>query len=45
MVEVELSGEFLLLKVCYFNVKKDNIEIILMVDIRFYLYLCKCLGV
>lgn len=43
--EVELPGEFLLPKVRYFNVKKDNTEAISMVDIRFYLYLCKCSGV
>lgn len=43
--EVELPGEFLLPKVRYFNVKKDNTETISMVDIRFYLYLCKCSGV
>lgn len=43
--EVELPGEFLLPKVRYFNVKKDKTETISMVDIRFYLYLCKCSGV
>lgn len=43
--EVELPGEFLLPKVrLYFNVKKDKTETISMVDIRFYLYLCKCSG-
>lgn len=42
--EVELPGEFLLPKVRYFNVKKDKTETISMVDIRFYLYLCKCSG-
>lgn len=42
--EVELPGEFLLPKVHYFNVKKDNTEAILMVD-KFYSYLCKCAAV